>query len=283
MRILVHIGLNKCASTYIQEALAAARGVLLKQDVFVPTDDGRTAQYGLSRHYGFGPDAPGVTPRCLSSLVAEARSHGCTRMILSSEYLSLRRPAAIAALAADLAAPGNDARLVFFSREVLGWVQSLFNQYVRTVSHEPFFTSINQFVDHILKNRSADIAARYRAWAAVVGEEHIAHFRIEAGQPAELVLLPFRDFARIPIPPATGVANESMSPGALYLTALLRHAPAIQERNALFGAIATLDLRQVPVPANFLEIDTARRARLEAEVAQPLAALPFKRLNEPVA
>ena len=99
MQILVHLGLNKCASTYIQRALAAAQAGLRRHGVFYPVEGGRTAQYGLSRHYGFGPDIDGVTPRGLPWLMAEAEKRHCTRMILSSEYLSLRRPAAIAAFA----------------------------------------------------------------------------------------------------------------------------------------------------------------------------------------
>ena len=34
MQILVHLGLNKCASTYIQQALAAAKVGLRRQGVF---------------------------------------------------------------------------------------------------------------------------------------------------------------------------------------------------------------------------------------------------------
>lgn len=102
MDILIHLGLNKCASTYIQQALAAAQAVLRQQGVFYAVEGGRPAQYGLSRHYGFGPDVDGVTPRSLGWLTAEASRRHCTRLIISSEYLSLCRPAAIAAFVADL-------------------------------------------------------------------------------------------------------------------------------------------------------------------------------------
>jgi hypothetical protein len=133
MQILVHLGFNKCASTYIQRALAAAQAGLRRHGVFYPVEGGRPAQYGLSRQYGFGPDVDGVTPRSLLWLMAEAEKRHCTRLIVSSEYLSLCRPAAIAAFADDLEALGADAHFLSFSREITAWLRSLFNQYVRAV------------------------------------------------------------------------------------------------------------------------------------------------------
>lgn len=274
MRILIHIGLNKCASTYMQEALSAARVALLRRGIFYPPDGGRAAQYGLSRYYGFGPDEPEVKPRCLPSILTEARRRQCDRVILSSEYLSLHRPTAIAAFVADLAAARADYRVLMFTREVIAWVRSLFNQYIKTVSQSPRFMTINDFVDHVLSNRSADVAARYGAWARYSASEHMALFRIETGQPAEAVLRPFEHFAEMRIAPPRMTANESVAAGTLYLAALLRHAPQTEALKRLLGEIALQDLRRVPVPRDFLEIDDARRARLEAEVARPLAALP---------
>ncbi len=226
MQILVHLGLNKCASTTIQRALAAAQAGLCRNGVFYPVEGGRPAQYGLSRQYGFGPDVDGVTPRSLRWLMAEASRRHCTRMILSSEYLSLHRPAAIAAFVADLEALGADARFLIFSREPVPWLRSLFNQYVKTVDSGPHFRSIDAFADHVLTNGAIDIARRYQAWADAVGASRLAHHRIAPGQPPEDVLTPFSAFAGLPIAAAEPGANRSLSPGALYLTGLIRQGPA---------------------------------------------------------
>ena len=43
MQILVHLGLNKCALTYSQQALSGTSAVLLRQGVFYFVEDGRPA------------------------------------------------------------------------------------------------------------------------------------------------------------------------------------------------------------------------------------------------
>ncbi|MEE8453206.1 MAG: hypothetical protein V3R90_00330, partial [Limibaculum sp.] len=258
----------------IQRALAAAHAGLRRHGVFYPVEGGRPAQYGLSRHYGFGPDIDGVTPRSLPWLMAEAEKRHCTRMILSSEYLSLRRPAAIAAFAADLEALGADASFLIFSRELVPWLRSLFNQYVKTVDSSPHFRSIDAFVDHVLANGAIDIARRYQAWANAVGAARLAHHHIAPGQPPEDVLTPFSEFAGLPIAAAQPGANRSLSPGALYLTGLIRQALPTPGRDHLLAHIAASDCAWVPVPAGYLEIGPEHMARLDDEIATPFAALP---------
>ena len=281
MQILVHLGLNKCASTYIQQALAAAQVGLRRQGVFCAVEGGRPAQYGLSRHYGFGPDVDGVTPRSLAWLMAEASKRHCTRLIVSSEYLSLCHPEAIAAFAADLEALGADAGFLISSRELVPWLHSLFNQYVKTVDSGPHFRSINAFIDHVLANGAIDIARRYQAWAKAVGVARLAHHHIAFGQPPEDVLTPFSDFAGMPIAPAVAHdGNRSLSAGALYLTGLIRQAVPTPGRDRLLARIAASDCAWVPVPAGFLKIGPEHMARLEDEIATPFAALP--RANLPV-
>lgn len=280
MDILIHLGLNKCASTYIQQALSTAQAGLRQQGVFYAVEGGRPAQYGLSRHYGFGPDVDGVTPRSLAWLMAEAAKRQCTKLIISSEYLSLCRPAAIAAFTADLEAQGANARFLIYSREVTPWLRSLFNQYVKTADSGPHFHSINEFVDHVLTNGAIDIARRYHAWAEAVGAERLAHHHIATGQAPKDVLAPFADFAGMPIAPATQDDNRSMSIGALYLTGLIRQAMPGAGRDRLLARIATSDCAWVPVPADYLEIGADRMASLEDQVATPFAALP--RTNLPI-
>jgi len=211
----------------------------------------------------------------LSWLVAEAERRDCDRMILSSEYLSLYRPAAIASFATELQVLGAEAQFLFFSREVGAWVRSLFNQFVKTVDSHPHFRSINDFVDHVLANGAIDIAQRLGAWTAVAEPGRIAHHYIAPGQAPDRVLGPFAAFAGIAIAPVSGGdANTSLSPGALYLTSLLREALPFPGRDAVLAGVARRACTWVPVPEGYLKIDPSRMARLETEILRPFAALP---------
>ena len=273
MQILVHIGFNKCASSYIQRSLAASQAQLRRRGVYYAVEGPRPAQYGLSRHYGFGPDAVGLTKRSLAWLAAEAERRGCTRMILSSEYLSLYRPKAIAAFWRDLQALGAEAEVLVFSRELAPWLRSLFNQYVKTVDGPPHFEALDDFATHVLKNRAIDIARRLGAWIDLAGPGRVAHHRIDTEQAEDIVLRPFEAFAGTLITPAANGANRSLPAGALYLTGLLRQARPSAQRDRLLARVAAEDVAWVPVPDGFLEIGQANLARLETEIARPFAAL----------
>ena len=115
MRVLVHLGLNKCASTFIQQALKAAAADLRLAGVAYTGTGTRAAHYGLSQHYGFGPDAPGLGCQDVTRILDKTAAQGCDRMILSSEYLSLYRPKAAARLVADLEDAGVTAEYLMYS------------------------------------------------------------------------------------------------------------------------------------------------------------------------
>lgn len=117
MQVLVHLGLNKCASTYIQAALSAAAAPLLEHGVYYDVTEGRTAHYDVSDHYGFDKEKAGHTPTSLAALFRRADEHGCGRIIVSSEYFSRPKRSAIAAFRDDLEKLDADARLLLFSRE----------------------------------------------------------------------------------------------------------------------------------------------------------------------
>lgn len=271
MQILVHLGFNKCASTFIQQALAGSQAALRREGVFYAAEGARTAHYGLSRHYGFGPDAQGVTRRSLGWLAARARERGCGRMILSSEYLSLGQPDAVKEFTADLCDLGAEARFLVFSRDLVPWLRSLFNQYVKTVDGGPYHSSLDAFVTHVLRTGAIDLARRYRVWADAVGPGRIAHLRIAEDQRNTAVLAPFEAFAGIPITPAAGPVNDSLSAGALYLTGRLRQAHRGPLRDRLLARIAAGDCNWAKAPEDYLRIGPANMARLAREIAEPFA------------
>ncbi|MDH3668462.1 MAG: hypothetical protein OEN23_16175 [Paracoccaceae bacterium] len=273
MQILVHLGFNKCASSYIQHALAGSQSALRRRGVFYAVEGERAAQYGLSRYYGFGPDAEGVTRRSLGWLAARARERGCGRMIVSSEYLSLGQPDAIATFMEDLRGLGAEAQFLVFSRDLGPWLSSLFNQYVKTVDGGPFYDSIDSFVSHVLRNGSIDLARRYRVWVDAAGPDWVTHVRIAENQADTSVLAPFEAFAGVPVAPAMGPVNHSLPAGALYLTGRLRQAHRGPLRDRLLTRIAAGGCDWAMAPEGYLRISAQNMARLEREIAEPFARI----------
>lgn len=279
MQMLIHIGLGKCGSTYIQKALAASRDALRQNGVYFPLEAGRPDAYGLAQFYGFMPVSAGVEARDVGWVVADAERQDCTKIIISSEFLGHYRPTNIATFVSELNAADVEAQFLMFSRDIIPWVRSLFNQYVKNRDTKTYCASINDFIDHALKNHAIDIAKIYRGWAKHVTAEQIAHHFISADQPLENVLAPFSQFAGLALEPAVpDKANRSLSPGALYLTSLVRQAPPSPGRNRVLGRIAASDCSWVPVPPEYLEIDAERSAKIDEFIAAPFAALPFTEL-----
>ena len=281
MRVLVHLGLNKCASTFIQHALDRARPALRAAGTWYPRQEGPPCQYGLSKHYGFGPDSDAVEPRCAGELIRQAEKQRCDSLILSSEYLSLCRPGAAERLWHDLTIEADRVELVIFSREVFGWIRSLFNQYIRTVEGPGQLDDLNAFADQVLRNRAIDLAARIGMWSALVPDGVLKHYRLEDGQNLHAVLGVFETFAGLTIeldPEADD--NRSIAPDALHRIGQLRRKLPSPERDREIARLMDGGASPYPAPDGFLDLSPDRRARIIREIVAPYALLPCSALPE---
>ena len=277
MEILVHIGLNKCGSTHIQASLAAARDRLAQAGTWYPDDPGRTSHYGLSRALGFGPEDPGVPLQSLHGYVAQADARGCGRLILSSEYLSLFHPAGAATLLAEICRIDARVRVVMFSRDVLGWVRSQFNQYVRTVDGAPYLPDINAYLDQVLAKGALRIADRADQWRNLLPDGAFCHHVLQRPMDA---LVPFIAFAGVAIPPVKGAGNGSLSADVLYRIGHLRQRAPRPARDAEIAGLLAGEIAAAPAPERYLEISAEHMARLRAEVIAPLSRLPVDPLPQ---
>ena len=281
MQVLVHLGLNKCASTFIQRSLDRARPTLKAAGTWYPRQDGPPCQYGLSKHYGFGPDSGEIEPQCAGGLIGQAARQRCDRLILSSEYLSLNRPEAAERLWRELTAEADEVELVIFSREVFGWVRSLFNQYVKTVEGLGQLDDLNAFVDQVLRNRSIDLSARIGMWASLVPDGVLKHYRLEVGRNWQAALGVFEDFAGLAIELDPGTErNRSIDEAALYRIGQLRRKLPSPERDREIGRLIGGGASPYPAPDGFLDISPDRRARIIREIVAPYALLPYLDLPE---
>lgn len=279
MRVLVHLGLNKCASTFVQQALAKAAPALRRTGVAYRGAGTHGCQYGLSRHYGFGPDAPEVLTTSVAEVLDEAQAANCDRVILSSEYLSLYKPNAAAKLVEDLRRYGATTEYVLFSRPLLGWIAALFNQYVKTVDQKATFPNINGFVDQVLRNRAVDIARRYHMWAGLVGERAITHYRLTGLAAQNGIHAPFEQFAGQTICEAHPArVNCSLNPGQVHSIGLLRERPPCTERDREITRILMGGAGHSAAPDDYLVITPDRLERLRSEIETPYLALPWTSL-----
>ena len=280
MRALIHLGLNKCASTYVQTALDAARSDLQRHGVWYPDQPGPCCHYGLSRNYGFGPEDPTVDPCTLAELADSAARRGCDRLILSSEYLSLKAPRAADRLLADLQANGIRAEFVLFSREIYAWVRALFNQFVKTVDGSEQPADLNAFIDRVLANGAIDIAGRIGIWRARLPEAALHHYRLEADAEPGAVLAPFECFAGCRLPEPAAGANTSLDADRIYRIGQLRRLTPCPERNAEIATILAGGPVAALAPEGYLDIDMDRLDRIMVEVSRPYYQIPRSPLPE---
>lgn len=282
MEILVHIGLNKCASTFIQHALDQARPTLKAANTWYPEQAGPPCQYGLSKAYGFGPDAPDIAPQSVGELARSAEAQGCNKLILSSEYLSLYRPKAAQRLWADLTTHSRKIQIVVFSRDVFEWVNSLFNQYVKAVEGPGQLDDLNAFIDQTLTNRAIDLTQRIAMWQDIVPEGCLRHYRLPQGQDAHSALNIFENFAglKIELEPTENL-NPSINTAALHRIGQLRRRLPSAERDAEITRLLMGGASPYPAPDGFLSISPDRRARLIREIVAPYETLPAQSLEAP--
>lgn len=276
MQVLVHLGLNKCASTFIQNTLDHARPTLKAAGTWYPRQDDHPGHYGLSKHYGFGPDDNTIEPKHIGDLIEQARKRRCSRLILSSEYLSLYRPKAAERLWKDLTEQAEGVDLVIFSREIFGWIRSLFNQYIKSVEGPGQLDDLNAFVDQVLRNRAIDLAARISMWRSLVPDGTLKHYRLESGQNWHTTLGVFEAFAGLAIElDPMGSRNPSIDPAALYRIGQLRRKLPSQERDIEIRRLIAGGASPYPAPNGFLDISADRRARIIREIVARYALIPY--------
>ena len=278
MRVLVHLGLNKCASTYIQRVLAHNRAHLADRGTLYPLSGSHDCHYGVSRHFGFGPDDESVVPTSVEAILQQAETGDVERLILSSEYLSLYCPKAAERLHRALTDNGLVPEYLIYSRPIAEWIEALFNQYVKTVENGRYLRSINDFVDQVLKNKTVDAGRRISMWSDLAGHGGLTHVRLNECEGNRDLLAPFRRFTgcELALPRASRV-NESLSKDALFQLGLLRQLAPSNARDRRIERILSGGCRPRPAPAAYLEMAERTKQRLKDEIEPAYLELPSAR------
>jgi hypothetical protein len=127
MKLTLHIGLKKTATTTLQHALAEAKGPLLAAGLLFPGDP--------ARHHRLARRARrqdwDLARESLDPLVAEARAAGVPQVLVSSEHFGSMPAEAVAGLRALLAQAFPDAtdlRVLAYVREPVSFAASMCQQ-----------------------------------------------------------------------------------------------------------------------------------------------------------
>jgi hypothetical protein len=127
MRLTLHVGLPKTASTTIQHVLETSQAALAQAGVVYP---GSTALHlGLVRQVQSGRDADAA--RTIDAMAEEARAAGAEHLLLSCEHMSLMPERAMLRLKAlfEAGLPGlRETRVLAYVREPIGFATSLCQQ-----------------------------------------------------------------------------------------------------------------------------------------------------------
>jgi hypothetical protein len=203
-RVVVHIGLMKSGTTFLQGRLGANRGRLADQGVLFPGPTWRrhvNAVQDLMRHSGH-------TPGSWVDLTEEINAHPGTAVI-SMEYLAMAWQRGIQELAGSFG--DAELRIVVGARDLGRSVPAMWQEAVKNRSTRTFEAYVAAIRD-AAQSRSGDSGKRFwrqqhtarivSRWAEVVGPEHVYVVTVPPpGTPVEVLWDRFREVA--------GIAEES--------------------------------------------------------------------------
>jgi hypothetical protein len=275
--LYLHIGMNKSASTAIQDFFALNRDRLLKDhSVLWPRAGlgqggrGENSHYALSEALGFTND-----PRCftlddarIGALISDLRSEIGTAhpraVVLSSEFFVLRRdPARVKLFFGQL-----EPRIVIYLRRHDAWLGSLYAQATKSVPHPRWDSNFESFLAFQKKARNQYLSylEMVNAWAAVFGDDRIMlrPYRENAAPAAVVVdflsLLEVRGTVGLRLPAAPSNASPSANTLSI-IDRLQRSGLPDRQRNRLVARALELDDARFPV----FELDPRTCAAVLAE------------------
>ncbi|MGH3376637.1 MAG: hypothetical protein ACRDP6_18040 [Actinoallomurus sp.] len=247
-RLILHIGLQKSGTTYLQELIASGAGELATAGIVYPvspagkrrrrTENHEWASYGL-----LGPEYPWVSEqRAAAEQVAwkalerqVARTKGT--VLLSAEALSVIRTPAIRGLLDRLGV--DDVEVVVTARSLSRSLPSLWQQHVRNGRRLGFERYLGMLAEqrHLPEARIEEdgdlhlwrafaVGRLARRWAREVGESRV-RFVTSPGRPPQLLWARFAE--AIGVPGFTFTADDATAkpvhtgmtaPEAVVLTSL---------------------------------------------------------------
>jgi hypothetical protein len=275
--LFLHIGMNKSASTAIQDFFSANRDRLLTEhSVLWPRTGlgqggrGGNSHYGLSEALGFTND-----PRFFKSddaqittlnanLLSELSAARPRAVVLSSEFFVLRRnPERVKQFFGR-----HIPRIVIYLRRHDAWLGSFYAQAIKSVADPRWDSSFESFLTFQKKARNQYLSylELVDAWANVFGDDRIEIRPYRENEPPSAVVEEFlsllgvgeRHGLRLPTMPS----NASPSANTLsIIDRLQRSGLPDRKRNRLVARVLELDDAGFPA----FEMDPRTRAAVIAD------------------
>jgi hypothetical protein len=277
--LYLHIGMNKVASTAIQEGLAQNRDILLdRYGILVPEtglgrqDRGGKSHYFFSEALGFTNDPAFLPPdetriaALREAFLAEVAQVRPRSVVVSSEFFVLRRDVGRVRKFFD----GFDVKIVLYLRRHDAWLPSLYAQAIRSSAPPRWDRSLESFLDFQEGRRSQHLSYLdlADAWTAAFGEDSLVLRPYEEGGEAPVVILDF--LSLVGVQDQRGIAipqrrhNRAPSAETLSLIDLLQRLDIADEaRNAAVSALLEADVTGLPR----MVLHPATRARILARYA----------------
>jgi hypothetical protein len=247
LRLYLHIGMNKVASTAIQEALALNRRVLLdRHGILVPETGMGTADRGGKSHYfisealgftndpAFLPPDAGRIAALRAELVSEIARIRPRAVVVSSEFFVLRRDVSRVRAFFE----GYDTRILVYLRRHDAWLRSLFAQAIQSSAPPRWDRTLESFLACQERGLSQHLSylELASAWSKAFGEDSLRLHPVVEGTDNRNVMADL--FSAIGIDDLSGLAipprrfNVSPSAEALSVIDLLQRTNLPADRRA---------------------------------------------------
>jgi hypothetical protein len=275
--LYLHIGMNKSASTAIQDFFSTNRDRLLAEhSVLWPRTGlghggrGGNSHYAISEALGFTNDPRFFTldKARIGTLITDLRSEFSAARprvaVLSSEFFVLRRdPERV-----KLFFGRHNPRIVIYLRRHDAWLESLFAQAIKSVPDPKWDSNFESFLSFQKKSRNQHLSylELVNAWAKVFGDDRIELRPYREESPPSAVIADFLSLLgvekshglRFPTMPS----NASPSANTLSIVdRLQRSGLPDRERNRLLARVLELDNGRFPAFA----MDPRTRAAVLAD------------------
>lgn len=167
--LIVHIGLHKTGTTWIQRRLHELRDVLEKAAISYPDLDGRIAHHALAAEIrkGVDPSAPDSQQR---SLLDRIRNTDFQRFVVSSEHFDEFAPDEVPHLKHFADAANVNLSVVYFIRNQV----DLFESSLRgTRVYAKFLKTDDELLASCQERRAWKFATFHRMWESVLGKGNV--------------------------------------------------------------------------------------------------------------